>query len=156
MSARGGRGRLTPYLVGLPGGLWLAIFFVVPLLVMFSLSLQSGNAEQGFQFTWEWSNYTEAWGLYSTQFIRSIVYALIVTALCLVLAYPMAYWIAFYGGARKSTYLFLILLPFFVSFVIRTASWKFILNDEGIRARAAQGGRPAARRTSTCWPPPPP
>ncbi|HSO52438.1 MAG TPA: ABC transporter permease [Actinomycetes bacterium] len=131
MSARGGRGRLAPYLVGLPGGLWLAIFFVLPLLVMFSLSLQSGNAEQGFQFTWEWSNYTRAWELYSTQFIRSVVYAIIVTALCLALAYPMAYWIAFYGGARKSTYLFLILLPFFVSFVIRTASWKFILNDQG-------------------------
>jgi spermidine/putrescine transport system permease protein len=131
MSARGGRGRLTPYLVGLPGGLWLAIFFVVPVLVMFSLSLQSGNAEQGFRFTWEWSNYADAWGSYSTQFIRSVVYALVVTGLCLALAYPMAYWIAFYGGARKSTYLFLILLPFFVSFVIRTASWKFILNDEG-------------------------
>src|SRR4029453_394434 len=86
----------------------------------------------GFRFTWEWSNYTRAWDLYSTQFVRSVVYALIVTALCLTLAYPMAYWIAFYGGARKSTYLFLILLPFFVSFVIRTASWKFILNDQGI------------------------
>jgi len=132
MSASGGRGRFAPYLVGLPGGLWLAVFFVVPLLVMFSLSLQSGNAETGFSFTWEWSNYTQAWELYSTQFLRSVVYALIVTALCLVLAYPMAYWIAFYGGARKSTYLFLILLPFFVSFVIRTASWKFILNDQGI------------------------
>ena len=132
MSAGGGRSRLTPYLIGLPGGLWLAIFFALPLLVMFSLSLQSGNAEQGFRFTWEWSNYADAWEFYHTQFIRSIVYALIVTALCLVLAYPMAYWIAFYGGARKSTYLFLILLPFFVSFVIRTASWKFILNDQGI------------------------
>jgi spermidine/putrescine transport system permease protein len=131
MNARGGRGRATPYLIGLPGGLWLAIFFVLPLLVMFSLSLQSGNVEQGFRFTWEWSNYTDAWDLYSTQFVRSVVYALIVTGLCLALAYPMAYWIAFYGGARKSTYLFLILLPFFVSFVIRTASWKFILNDEG-------------------------
>jgi spermidine/putrescine transport system permease protein len=131
MSARGGRTRLVPYLVGLPGGLWLAIFFVLPLLVMFSLSLQSGNAEEGFRFTWQWSNYTDAWHFYSTQFIRSIVYALIVTGLCLVLAYPTAYWIAFYGGARKTTYLFLILLPFFVSFVIRTASWKFILNDEG-------------------------
>jgi len=132
MSARGGRARLAPYLVGLPGGLWLAVFFVVPLLVMFSLSLQSGNAETGFRFTWEWSNYSKAWDLYSTQFIRSVVYAVIVTGLCLILAYPMAYWIAFYGGARKSTYLFLILLPFFVSFVIRTASWKFILNDQGI------------------------
>ncbi|HET7519570.1 MAG TPA: ABC transporter permease [Actinomycetes bacterium] len=132
MSARGGRARLAPYLIGLPGGLWLAIFFALPLLVMFSLSLQSGNVESGFRFTWEWSNYTRAWELYSTQFIRSVVYALIVTGLCLALAYPMAYWIAFYGGARKSTYLFLILLPFFVSFVIRTASWKFILNDQGI------------------------
>jgi spermidine/putrescine transport system permease protein len=132
MSAQGGRARRAPYLIGLPGGLWLAIFFVVPLLVMFSLSLQSGNVESGFQFTWEWSNYTRAWELYSTQFVRSVVYALVVTGLCLILAYPMAYWIAFYGGARKSTYLFLILLPFFVSFVIRTASWKFILNDQGI------------------------
>jgi len=132
MSAAPGRSRLTPYLVGLPGGLWLAIFFVIPILVMLSLSLQSGNAEEGFRFTWQWSNYADAWEFYHTQFIRSIVYALIVTALCLVLAYPMAYWIAFYGGARKSTYLFLILLPFFVSFVIRTASWKFILNDQGI------------------------
>ena len=131
MSASRGRARLVPYLVGLPGGLWLAIFFVVPLLVMFSLSLQSGNVEAGFRFTWEWSNYARAWENYSTQFLRSAIYAVIVTALCLVLAYPMAYWIAFYGGARKSTYLFLILLPFFVSFVIRTVSWKFILNDEG-------------------------
>lgn len=129
MSARGGR--LTPYLVGLPGGLWLGIFFVVPILVMLSLSLQSGNAEEGFRFTWAWSNYADAWEFYHTQFVRSIIYGLIVTVLCLVLAYPMAYWIAFYGGSRKSTYLFLILLPFFVSFVIRTASWKFILNDEG-------------------------
>jgi len=129
MSSRGGR--LTPYLVGLPGGLWLGIFFVVPILVMLSLSLQSGNAEAGFRFTWAWSNYADAWEFYHTQFVRSIIYGLIVTVLCLVLAYPMAYWIAFYGGTRKSTYLFLILLPFFVSFVIRTASWKFILNDEG-------------------------
>jgi spermidine/putrescine transport system permease protein len=132
MSAGGRRERLAPYLIGLPGGLWLAIFFVVPILVMLSLSLQSGNAEEGFRFTWQWSNYADAWEFYSTQFIRSILYALIVTTLCLILAYPMAYWIAFYGGARKSTYLFLILLPFFVSFVIRTASWKFILNDQGI------------------------
>jgi spermidine/putrescine transport system permease protein len=129
MSTRGGR--LTPYLVGLPGGLWLGIFFVVPILVMLSLSLQSGNAEEGYRFTWAWSNYADAWEFYHTQFVRSIIFGLIVTVLCLVLAYPMAYWIAFYGGSRKSTYLFLILLPFFVSFVIRTASWKFILNDEG-------------------------
>ena len=132
MSAQGGRARLTPYLLGLPGGLWLAIFFVIPIMVMLSLSLQSGNVEQGFRLTWRLANYGDAWAAYHTQFIRSILFGLVVTVLCLVLAYPMAYWIAFYGGRRKSTYLFLILLPFFVSFVIRTASWKFILADEGI------------------------
>ena len=132
MSAGGRRARLTPYLLGLPGGLWLAIFFVVPIVVMLSLSLQSGNVEEGFRLTWRFANYSDAWTFYHTQFIRSIVYGLIVTAICLVAAYPMAYWIAFYGGRHKSTFLFLILLPFFVSFVIRTASWKFILADEGI------------------------
>jgi spermidine/putrescine transport system permease protein len=64
--------------------------------------------------------------------VRSIVYGLIATALCLVIAYPVAYWIAFRGGRHKSTLLFLLLLPFFVSFVIRTQSWNFILSDNGI------------------------
>jgi spermidine/putrescine transport system permease protein len=61
-----------------------------------------------------------------------MVYAGIVTVLALLLAYPVAYWIAFYGGRRKSTFLLLLLLPFFVSFVIRTLAWKFILSDDGI------------------------
>ncbi|MGH3263407.1 MAG: ABC transporter permease, partial [Trebonia sp.] len=47
-------------------------------------------------------------------------------------SYPMAYWIAFHGGRHKSTFLFIILLPFFVSFVIRTLAWQFILSDDGI------------------------
>ena len=46
--------------------------------------------------------------------------------------YPVAYWIAFRGGRYKSMLLFLLLLPFFVSFVIRTQSWKFILADNGM------------------------
>ena len=54
-------------------------------------------------------------------------YAGIVTLLALLLAYPVAYWIAFYGGQRKSVFLFLLLLPFFVSFVIRTVEWQFLL-----------------------------
>ena len=49
-----------------------------------------------------------------------------------LLAYPMAYWIAFYGGRWKSTLFLMILVPFFVSFVIRTVQWKFILGDEGL------------------------
>lgn len=50
----------------------------------------------------------------------------------IVIGYPVAYWIAFKGGNRKSMYLFLLLLPFFVSFVLRTISWGFLLADDGI------------------------
>jgi len=65
------------------------------------------------------------------QFVRSIVYSIIVTIAALLLAYPMTYWIAFYAGKWKTSLLLLILVPFFVSFVIRTIQWKFILGDHG-------------------------
>jgi len=60
------------------------------------------------------------------------VYAAIVTIATLLVGYPVAYWIAFKGGRHKTTFLFLLLLPFFVSFVIRSLAWQFILSDDGI------------------------
>jgi spermidine/putrescine transport system permease protein len=60
------------------------------------------------------------------------VYAALATLFSILLAYPMAYWIAFYAGKWKSTLFFLILVPFFVSFVIRTVQWNFILADDGV------------------------
>jgi spermidine/putrescine transport system permease protein len=126
------RRRLTPYLLVLPGGLWLATFFVLPMVVMLSFSLMQGDVVNGFQLTWHWQNYTDDLSAYADQLVRSLVYGLLATAACALLAYPVAYWIAFRGGARKTTYLFLTLLPFFVSFVLRTFSWKFLLADNGI------------------------
>ena len=126
------RNRLTPYLLGLPASVYLAIFFVVPLFAVLSVSLETGNYDSGFVLTWNWHEYVSAIQQYHTQFVRSFEYAAISTGLSLVLAYPIAYWIAFHGGRHKSTYLLLILLPFFVSFVIRTLAWEFILSDNGI------------------------
>jgi spermidine/putrescine transport system permease protein len=122
----------VPYLLILPGGLWLVIFFAIPVAVLISLSTQQGDIVTGFQQTFHFANYATAWDNYHAQFIRSLLYGGIATILCIVLAYPMAYWIAFKGGARKSVYLFLILLPFFVSFVLRTVSWQYFLGDNGI------------------------
>jgi spermidine/putrescine transport system permease protein len=124
--------RLTPYALSLPGGLWLAIFFVVPMVVMLSLSLQQGDVVNGFVLTWHWQTYLDGLSAYRDQVIRSLVYGLITTGLQILIGYPVAYWIAFRGGPRKSTYLFLLLLPFFVSFVLRTISWNFLLADDGI------------------------
>ena len=126
------RGRLAPYLLILPGGLWLLLFFVVPMAAMVSFSLQQGDIVSGYQQTFHWQTYVDGFQAYQTQFMRSLVYGLITTVLLIVISFPIAFWIAFYGGSRKSTYLFLILLPFFVTFVLRTISWKFILTDEGI------------------------
>jgi len=124
--------RLAPYFLVLPGWLWLVLFFVIPTFVMLSVSTQTGDIVSGFKQTFHLRNYIDGWNLYHVQFVRSIVYGLIATLLCLVIAYPVAYWIAFRGGAHKSSLLFLLLLPFFVSFVIRTYSWNFILADNGM------------------------
>ena len=133
MSRPGPRGRgLVPYLLTLPGLGWLLLFFAIPMVTMFSVSLQEGTLETGFRFTGHWRNYTEAFGDNSTQVFRSIIYATIVTAVTLTLSYPAAYWIAFKGGARKNLYLLLVLLPFFTPFLIRTLSWRFVLADNGI------------------------
>jgi spermidine/putrescine transport system permease protein len=126
------RRRLAPYLLVLPGGLWLAVFFVVPMVAMVNVSLQTGSLETGFQQTFDWRHYTDMVSAYHVQLLRSLRYGLVTTVLAILLAYPIAYWIAFRGGRHKSTYLFLILLPFFVTFVIRTISWQFLLADDGI------------------------
>jgi spermidine/putrescine transport system permease protein len=123
--------RMAPYLLVLPGGLWLLLFFAIPMLTMLSLSLQQGDIVNGYAFTGHWQTYVEALGSYRTQLIRSLLYGAVATVVLIVLAFPVAYWIAFYGGRRKTTYLFLLLLPFFVSFVLRTISWRQILTDEG-------------------------
>lgn len=126
------RRKLTPYLLALPGWAWLALFFIVPIAGMVSLSLTSGNIITGFHQTFNIGNYTEALHLYSEQLFRSLFYGLSATLIAIAIGYPAAYWIAFKGGKHKSTYLLLLLLPFFVSFVLRTISWKFTLSDQGI------------------------
>ncbi len=124
--------RLAPYLLTAPGALWLLIFFLIPMGAMLVLALEtriptSGFLNVGYRFSWHVAQFGEAFRLYHTQLFRSLNYASIVTVLTLLIGYPVAYWIAFYGGRRKTTYLFLLLLPFFVS--------QFILSDEGIVIR---------------------
>ena len=108
------------------------MLFVVPMIAMASLSTQTGSSLEGFSQTFRFANFTDAISANSEFFIRSFRNGAIVTVLALLLAYPVAYWIAFYGGRFKSVILFVLLLPFFISFVIRTVAWSFILSDDGI------------------------
>jgi spermidine/putrescine transport system permease protein len=122
--------RLTPYLLLAPGLLWLGIFFLVPLGFLGYQSLQSGIFPN-LEFTWEFSNFTEAFSDYRTQLGRSFLYAGLATTAALLLAYPLVYWIAFRAGKWRNFFLLLIVAPFFVSYLIRTLAWLNILADEG-------------------------
>lgn len=124
--------RLLPYGLLGPGLLWLGLFFVIPLYFMARLSLESGTLETGFQFTWEWSNFSDAITTYDEQFIRSFVYAGVATLIALVIAYPLAYAIAFRGGRWKNALLFAVVAPFFTTYLIRTIAWTTILSDDGV------------------------
>jgi len=127
-----GRGAVAPYLLSLPSWLYLTVFFVVPLVAMLSMSLATGNPLVGYVFSWHFAEFARAVDQYWVQLVRSFWYGTLSTFLTLVLTYPVAYWIAFHGGRHKGTFLFLILLPFFVSFVIRTLAWQFLLSDQGL------------------------
>ena len=125
------RRKLTPWIFLAPGLLWLIVFFLVPLINQWNVSLMTGNPEEGYTFTWAWSTYTDAISDYQEQFLRSIGYAATATILCFVIAFPLAYFIAFKAGRWKNFMLLLIILPFFVSYVLRTVSWQLILSDDG-------------------------
>src|SRR3954454_11613848 len=85
-----------------------------------------------FTFDWAWSNFSDAVSLYRTQFLRSLQYAGLATAIALVISYPLAYWIAFRGGRWKNLFLLLVIAPFFVTYLIRTLAWQTILSDNGV------------------------
>ncbi|GHA48416.1 ABC transporter permease [Streptomyces canarius] len=123
---------LAPYLMVLPGWLWLAAFFVTPVIVMVSLSLQTGDFIDGFRQTFHFATYAHVVQTYHVQLVRSLLYGAAATVGCALVGYPVAYWIAFRAGRHKSVFLFLLLLPFFVSFVIRTQSWNVVLADNGV------------------------
>jgi spermidine/putrescine transport system permease protein len=149
------RRSLLPWLFLGPGLLWLLIFFALPLYQQLVVSLMSGNPEQGFQFDWAFSNFTTVISDYHEQFLRSIGYAAAATVLCFVIAFPLAYFIAFKAGRWKNFMLLLIILPFFVSYVLRTVSWQLILADDGWvvdRLKdvglVGEGGRLLATRTA--------
>ena len=125
------RQRLIPYILGLPSTFWLALFFAVPMISVLSVSLMTGNPESGFNLTWHFGTFWAGIQTYHTQFLRSFEYGAISTLAALVIGYPIAFFIAFRGGRHKSTLLFIILLPFLVSYVIRMLAWNFLLADQG-------------------------
>ncbi|HEY3164834.1 MAG TPA: ABC transporter permease [Candidatus Limnocylindrales bacterium] len=124
-------GRALPYVLLAPGLLWLIVFYVVPAVQMFTYSISKGTLETGYEMTLTADAYATALDRFGKQFLNSILYGGAATILTLAIGFPVAYTIAFRGGRYKNLILFLVIAPFFTSFLIRTISWKILLGDEG-------------------------
>ena len=125
------RSNLLPYALLAPGLLWLLIFFAVPLYYMAEISLKTGTLETGYSMTWHFQTYVDAVKNYDAQLVRSFEYAALSTLIALVISFPLAYVIAFRGGRWKNALLLLVILPFFITYLVRTLSWQTILDDDG-------------------------
>ncbi len=145
------RGGATPWLLLLPGLAWLVVFFLVPILTSVLASVQSGNSDEGYQLTWDWGNYGHALSDYLPQYGHSLVYSVLSTVLCLLLGYPVAYFIAFKGGRFKSLLMALVIVPSFTSFLIRTIAWKTILSDNGPIVRTLSDLHVLSATSSLGW-----
>ena len=126
---------VTPYLLSLVGVAWLGFFFLVPLVSGLLVSLMTGNPDDGYQVTWHWHVYADLFTgdtPYWRYLVRSLVYGCSATALTIVIAYPVAYFIAFRAKPRwRPTLLALVMVTFFVSLIIRTDMWFYLLGGDG-------------------------
>src|SRR6476660_2370350 len=158
---RGRVGRAAPYILLATGLLFLILFFVLPAIQMFPYSLSTGSVEEGVKITWTLDAYREGLETFGKQFLNSIIYGGIATILCLFSGFPVAYTTAFRGGRYKNLILFLVIAPFFTSFLIRTISWKILLVTKGrslgssstasasCRERSASSGPPSHRSSGS-------
>ncbi|MEJ0011685.1 MAG: ABC transporter permease [Bauldia sp.] len=115
---------------GIPA-LWLFVFFITPLAftVVFSFGHSTfGGIALGFTF----DNYRQALsGFYLTSFLRTIQFAVTGSALCILVAFPAAYFIARHAGRWRGVLLVVVLIPYFTSFLIRVMSWQILLQRRG-------------------------
>ncbi len=116
-----------------PGAVWMLAFFLVPLGIVLAISFgytdDLGNALYG----WHPENYNQAFDpLFFPVLMRSVGFALATVGLCLAIGYPVAYYIARFGGRYKHILIALVVLPFFVNYLVRTYAWVALLADEGL------------------------
>src|SRR2546423_6476525 len=117
-----------------PPLLWVTVFLLVPYLLMFCYSFWSVSQAQTIVHSWNLANYKELLqvDVYWQTLLRSMWIAARVTFFALLLGYPLAYFLSFYGGERKDLYYQLVIVPLWVSYLVRAYAWKTILGGDGV------------------------
>jgi spermidine/putrescine transport system permease protein len=117
----------------LPGALWLLLLFVVPLCFLLAISFGYTDDLGEAVYGWNPENYSRVFDpAFVPVLARSVGFALATVALCLLIGYPVAYYIAVFGGRWKNVLLALVVLPFFVNYLVRTYAWIAMLGDDGL------------------------
>ncbi len=125
--------RASHWLLLAPAWVWMTAFFLLPLVIVLVYSFLSKGDYGGVALPLTGSNYGRFVDpLYLRILGRSFLIAAAATALCLAIGYPLAYYIARYGGRWKNALLFLVVVPFWTSFLVRTYAWIFLLRDTGL------------------------
>src|SRR5438093_7758551 len=122
----------TPALLGLPLA-WLAVFFLVPIAIVAAYSFDVYSIDpgpHGFTLT-AWHDFLHS-AIYLKLFWKSVKMSLIVSAIVVLLAYPLAYYLALSGTKRKYVLLLLLIAPFLTSYLLRVLAWKVILGNQGV------------------------
>jgi spermidine/putrescine transport system permease protein len=116
-----------------PGALWLLLLFVVPLGFVLALSFGTTDDLGEAIYAWHPENYSRVFDPdLIPVLLRSVGFALATVAICLVIGYPVAYYIVVFGGRWKNLLLALVVLPFFVNYLVRTYAWIAMLGDDGL------------------------
>ena len=117
----------------IPGGLWLVALFAAPLIFLLALSFGYTDDLGEALYGWNPENYSRVFDAdLLPVLLRSVGYALATVAICLLIGYPVAYYIAIFGGRWKNVLLALVVLPFFVNYLVRTYAWIAMLGDDGL------------------------
>lgn len=137
--------RSKTWLLLVPAGIWYLVFFLIPMLFPLVFSFAESDPTGGVVLNnFSIENYTRfldcnplAYSdlgecVYVKVFTQTLIFAVLGTVGCLVIAYPLAYFLATRGGRWRTTLLVLIIVPFWTSFLIRTYAWQVILADQGI------------------------
>ena len=113
--------------------LWLIIFFILPLISIFIFSFLERDTYGGIRWVFTFENYQRSFDvLYLKTLWRSVSTAFICTAICLLVGYPFAYYLACYRPKWRNVLLILVVVPFLTNFLIRTYAWILILRTEGL------------------------
>ena len=116
-----------------PGVLWSVAFLFIPLIVVGVISFATRGTYGGVIWQFNLENYRDLWHVvYARIFGQSLVLAFLTTAICLVMGFPLAYYIARLSPRWQAVWLMLIMIPFWTNFLVRTYAWMFILRTEGL------------------------